>query len=155
VNAISIPLASTPYSERKMRAALHLAPRIAVATADAYVSTVTAAAVPLASAQPLVAGAFGQQLTSTAQAVGGALPLVNGLLVAGHAISAAVLFFGDGPYNASEAYHKARKVMGVGELITAVGYVGQACGFGLWALPVTAIGIATTVVGQYSESRNL
>jgi hypothetical protein len=152
MNALQTLGASTPYSERKLQATLALAPRVAVATMDTYVSTLSSFALPtLATIAP--GGPIGAHLTQTAETLGGWLTWMNGLAVAGHGIAAACYFFGGDEYNESAAHKKTRHLKAIGETITAVGYLGQAMGFGPWALPVTMAGVATVMVGTTLQNK--
>lgn len=154
MNAIAPVLtAGTPYSERRLQAALRMAPRVALTTADLYVAGVTTLGIPAASTFG-TSSFLGAHLQSTAAAAGSALPFVNGALAVGHGISGLVHLFSDSDYNATANFVKAKKLAGVGELITAAGFAGQAFGFGPWALPITLIGLGTSVAGQAMMARS-
>lgn len=145
--------ASTPFSERRMQAVLRVAPRVAVGAADLYVSGVTTIGIPAAASMQGTGFVTGQ-LAQTAQAAAGALPFVNGALAVGHGISGLVHLFSDSDYGATAQFQKAKKLTGVGELLTGLGFAGQAFGFGPWALPITLIGLTTAMAGQVLMARS-
>jgi hypothetical protein len=146
VNASTI-LTATPYNERRTQIALRVAPRVAVAAADTYVTGLTTIGMPLVSAmQPT--GPLGQSVVASAHNAAEMLPVVNGLMAAGHAAVGLWCLFGSQSHNESDTMVKARKLMAIGELTTAAGLAGQTFGLGVWAVPITALGIVTATVAH-------
>lgn len=146
----SIPLVATPYSERRKQTLLEVAPRLTIACADSYVAGMTAVGVPYLTGMQ-AAGPVGQSLTASAKCLGQALPLLNGALAVGHGIAGWVTLAN---LPSGDTLKKAAQLKGLGEIVTGLGFAGQAFGFGALSLPVTAIGLVAMTVGQVAESRN-
>jgi hypothetical protein len=126
---------------------MDLAPRVALCSADAYVSGCTTLALPaLGHWHP--GTALGTNVVESAGRFHTALPVINGVMAGGHVILGLVYLCSDTDYKKESAAYKALKVAGIGELVTAVGMAGQAAGLGLWALPVTLLGMVTATVGD-------
>ena len=126
------------YGAKVQKARLHMAARLAVGGVDLY----TAGATAFAPAE------------STLKAV---MPWMSGVAAVGHAIYGIAKVATDTreEYLRDHGYVKewnARPpkdyAVGSGHLITAAGFASLAFGLGPWALPIIAIGQATSLAGE-------
>lgn len=127
--------ASGSYGERLQSNRLKMAGRLAVGGVDVY----TAAATALAPAE------------STLSKV---MPWAAGVAAAGHALYGITQVFTETRYDKhGEETWDPRPgkdyAVGSGHLITAAGFATLAFGLGPWALPILAIGQATTLLGEF------
>jgi len=118
------------YAQQQRDELLNRVPRLAFDVMDAYVGGVRALA-PLS------------ETASKVMAVGSVVMAVGH---AGFGISRLVVA-------ADSEDHSAKlrnRAIGIGDFVTALGYVGLAAGMGPWALPLVGIGMATTNYATYA-----
>lgn len=129
LNAYQQPQAAAgTYSERQQSRKYDMAKKVALGAADVYVAGATAMA-PAGSTLSTI------------------MPWMSGAAGVFHAIQgfAALKWYPD----ASGEVTSQARAMGTGNLITAGGFGALAFGFGIWALPIIAIGQITCLAGQH------
>lgn len=126
------------YGAKVQKAKLHMAARLAVGGVDLY----TAGATAFAPAEG---------------ALKSVMPWMSGVAAVGHAIYGVTKVATDTreDYVSNLGYVKSWKArpakdyaVGTGHLITAAGFGALAFGLGPWALPILAIGQATSLAGE-------
>lgn len=118
------------YAQQQRDELLNKVPRLAFDAMDAYVGGVRAFA-PLSETAGTV-----MTVGSVVMAVGHAGFGITRLVVAADS------------ENHSEKLRN--RAIGIGDFVTALGYVGLAAGMGPWALPLLGIGMATTNYATYA-----
>lgn len=122
-------LVANNYSQERRDHILKACPRVAVDALDVYVAGVSA---------------FG----SLSQTVRGLANVSTGVAAAGHGISGLAHLAASATDDRMVSLRY--RAMGIGEFVTALGFVGMTAGMGPWALPLIGIGMATTNYAQFS-----
>jgi hypothetical protein len=123
------------YADRLRANRLAFAAKMAIGAADVYTAC---------------AGA----VSPVGSVVHRTVPIMSGIAAAGHAIYGVTKMMDDverdyyGYVKARYPKTPAEKAVGMGHVVTAAGFAMLACGMGLYALPVIALGEATALLAD-------
>lgn len=120
-----------PYQQKALERRLAVMPRVAIATADTYVSAASLSGV----------GVLPQVLPAAPNA-GMFFSLASGALAIGHAVTG-FNTLSSSPHGETDRARNLRRLQGIADFVAAAGLAGQAFGLGPWTAGLAVVGSLT------------